>query len=61
MKFKILTVLQIVIVLMLLGCNSNQHKNNSTLKTPIDKKVDSLLDIMTLEEKLGQMNQYNGF
>lgn len=61
MKFKILTVLQIVIVLMLLGCNSNQHKNNSTLNTSIDKKVDSLLNIMTLEEKVGQMNQYNGF
>ena len=27
----------------------------------IDKKVDSLLSIMTLEEKIGQMNQYNGF
>ncbi len=27
----------------------------------IDQKVDSLLSIMTLEEKIGQMNQYNGF
>ena len=27
----------------------------------ITKKVDSLLKIMTLEEKIGQMNQYNGF
>ena len=27
----------------------------------MDKKVDSLLSIMTLEEKIGQMNQYNGF
>jgi beta-glucosidase len=26
-----------------------------------DDKVDSLLSIMTLEEKIGQMNQYNGF
>ena len=24
-------------------------------------KVDSLLNIMTLDEKIGQMNQYNGF
>ena len=27
----------------------------------IDVKVDSILKIMTLEEKVGQMNQYNGF
>ena len=27
----------------------------------ITKKIDSLLKIMTLEEKIGQMNQYNGF
>jgi beta-glucosidase len=27
----------------------------------IDFKVDSLLSLMTLEEKIGQMNQYNGF
>ncbi|GAA0872346.1 beta-glucosidase BglX [Gangjinia marincola] len=33
---------------------------NST-KSAIDYKVDSLLAIMTLEEKVGQMNQYNGF
>ncbi|MBL6447925.1 beta-glucosidase BglX [Fulvivirga sp. 29W222] len=29
--------------------------------TTIDQKVDSLLAMMTLEEKVGQMNQYNGF
>ena len=28
---------------------------------PIDVKVDSILKLMTLEEKVGQMNQYNGF
>ena len=27
----------------------------------IDKKVDSLISLMTLKEKIGQMNQYNGF
>ena len=32
-------------------------KNN----TAIPKKVDSLLTLMTVEEKVGQMNQYNGF
>ncbi|MER3317670.1 MAG: beta-glucosidase BglX [Allomuricauda sp.] len=29
--------------------------------TTIEQKVDSLLSLMTLEEKVGQMNQYNGF
>jgi len=27
---------------------------------PIDEKVTELLSKMTLEEKIGQMNQYNG-
>jgi beta-glucosidase len=38
------------------GENAKISKNNA-----IDLKVDSLLQIMTLEEKIGQMNQYNGF
>ncbi|HAG05391.1 MAG TPA: glycosyl hydrolase, partial [Cryomorphaceae bacterium] len=28
---------------------------------PIEWRVDSVLQLMTLEEKVGQMNQYNGF
>ena len=34
------------------------HSSNNN---PYAKKVDSLLALMTLEEKIGQMNQYNGF
>jgi len=41
---------------LLIGCN-----NESTSNDEIDKKVDELLSRMTLEEKVGQMNQYNGF
>lgn len=43
----------------LMACDSTKHsrtKNNS-----IEAKVDSLLSLMTLEEKIGQMNQYTGF
>ena len=29
-------------------------------KKTIDKKVDSVLKLMTLDEKIGQTNQYNG-
>lgn len=32
----------------------------SAQKKTIDQKVDSVLKLMTLEEKVGQMNQYNG-
>jgi beta-glucosidase len=32
-----------------------------SVKSETDKKVDALLKKMTLEEKVGQMNQYNGF
>ncbi len=52
-----------------ISCNNNDNKlavlsenekisNTSSL---IDVKVDELLNKMTLEEKIGQMNQYNGF
>ncbi|MBT8255092.1 MAG: beta-glucosidase BglX [Bacteroidia bacterium] len=35
---------------------------NGQVKTSmIEKRVDSVLALMTLEEKVGQMNQYNGF
>jgi len=35
--------------------------NLNSTKTKIDIKVDSVLLLMTLKEKIGQMNQYNGF
>ena len=41
-------------ILALLVCNVFAQND-------IDKKVDTLLAKMTLEEKIGQMNQYNGF
>ncbi|MEM9886932.1 MAG: hypothetical protein AAF849_13650, partial [Bacteroidota bacterium] len=33
----------------------------STTQSDVDKKVEALLAKMTLEEKVGQMNLYNGF
>jgi len=57
-----LVFLFLIIVSLMISCKNvaTNTKNNSE-KTTIDKKVDSLLNIMTLEEKIGQMNQYNGF
>jgi beta-glucosidase len=45
-----------------LGCTSaKQNIASQKNMLPIDRKVDSVLKLMTLEEKVGQMNQYNGF
>ena len=43
--------------------NSVNKKNIISISKveKVNKKVDSLLSLMTLEEKIGQMNQYNGF
>ena len=49
--------LSLALILLLQNCTNTI--NNKT--SDIDKKVDSILSIMTLEEKIGQMNQYNGF
>lgn len=40
-------------------CQNSQAQQN--LDTVIEGKIDSLMGLMTLEEKVGQMNQYNGF
>ncbi len=56
--------LLIVSGLMLSGFTGKKDRNmNSTQSSndSIEAKIDSLLSIMTLEEKAGQMNQYNGF
>ena len=46
-----------------MGCKDNNQVAVLESKTEnnIEQKVDSLLKLMTVEEKVGQMNQYNGF
>lgn len=60
-KYILLAALSLVVVLAL---NSYTNKKSSNVGTSerltIDYKVDSLLALMTLEEKIGQMVQYNG-
>ena len=46
-----------LVALLILGMNGLNAQSNPA----IEKKVAALLDQMTLEEKIGQMNQYNGF
>lgn len=50
-----------IIFLFLISCNSTNKIASQKTKNSIDFKVDSLLKIMTLAEKIGQLNQYNGF
>lgn len=49
-----------LVTITFLSCNK-QTTNKTNSSNPIDQKVDSVLNLMTLEEKIGQMNQYNGF
>lgn len=53
---KRLTALIITILFVSAGCNSNSPISNSD--RIIGQKVDSLLSIMTLEEKIGQLTLY---
>ena len=42
-----------------IGCEPESASN--PVSESLNYKVDSVLSLMTLEEKIGQMNQYNGF
>ncbi len=61
-----LSMLGMALVLFLFSCNSgdmtNQKDNTgNTVQTgKFDKKVDSVLSLLSLEEKIGQLNQYTG-
>jgi beta-glucosidase len=56
------TSILLVLALLFSAFISQSKKTDPVAKTNlIDKKVDSLLAIMTIEEKVGQMNLYNGF
>ncbi len=64
MKIRISLALLIVSGLMLSGFTGKKDRNMNPTQSSndsIEAKIDSLLSIMTLEEKAGQMNQYNGF
>lgn len=62
MRFYKSTFLLLVTILFFISCSTTSQSINSSLSTnSVDKKVDSILKLMTLEEKIGQLNQYNGF
>ncbi|MFD2603452.1 beta-glucosidase BglX [Flavobacterium suzhouense] len=51
----------LLLALFSLGTAHAQKKKPMDKKQEIEQKVEQLLAKMTLEEKVGQMNQYNGF
>jgi beta-glucosidase len=52
----------VLATLFILSCKTSKPIASSNNKSnPLDSKVDSILNLMTLEEKVGQLNQYNGF
>ena len=62
--------LTVAIVCFLIGLNACQNPNSTSSETSsssitsvvdVEQKVETLLKQMTLEEKIGQMNQYSGF
>ena len=53
---------RLILFLTICNCTSVTSQISSlSQKNVIDRKVDSLVVVMTLEEKIGQLNQYNGF
>ncbi|MCT4590052.1 MAG: beta-glucosidase BglX [Carboxylicivirga sp.] len=57
---KILKYTMLIMIMMALSW-SCQVPNDTGGSADLDSRVESLLKQMTLEEKVGQMNQYNGF
>ena len=60
MKNKIVVTVGIF-ALMITGSMNAQKMSHLDKTKPIEERIDLLMQQMTLEEKVGQMNQYNGF
>ncbi|SEA75015.1 beta-glucosidase [Flavobacterium gillisiae] len=64
MQNKLKLMLTIITVsLTVVACSDKIMKPSVSYMTdnPLETRVDSILKLMTLEEKIGQLNQYNGF
>ncbi len=60
-KIKIASFFVGILIIFWSCTNLFSNENETQEVTVIDQKVENLLSKMTLEEKIGQMNQYNGF
>ena len=53
---KLKLTLLLAVAVMISACETKENLNASKSNNPYEKKVDSILKLMTLEEKLGQLN-----
>jgi beta-glucosidase len=60
-KFQLKFLFSIFLLIFINLLNAQKNKSIKIIKNKIDIKVDSVLKLMTLKEKIGQLNQYNGF
>lgn len=56
-----LTKTTLFVLFFTIAVSCNKQSTTLSKENNLDAKVDSLIALMTLEEKIGQMNQYNGF
>jgi beta-glucosidase len=49
------------VAILFLGCQQNPSFNKKDKDSAMNQDVEELISKMTLEEKIGQMNQYSGF
>ena len=54
-------ITKILIITLMSMLSASKVRAQQKLNPEIEKKIDALMDKMTIEEKVGQMNQYNGF
>ena len=57
------TISFVLATVVIVSCSQKimQTKTAFSKENKLDSRVDSVLKLMTLEEKIGQLNQYNGF
>lgn len=60
-KIKIVSVILSTVVILSCSQKIMQPKAVFLQKNSLEIRVDSVLNLMTLDEKIGQLNQYNGF
>lgn len=49
-----------IFLVSIMGISHSQSKKHLDSNLPIEKRISFLMEVMTIEEKVGQMNQYNG-
>ncbi|MEQ8530250.1 MAG: hypothetical protein RIB86_00230, partial [Imperialibacter sp.] len=56
-------ILMVIVATAMVACNQPDNSSTSSSKpsSAVDQRVDSLMALMTLEEKIGQMNQDNSY